>query len=289
MCVKMEDRSVLFITLDSCRYDSFEMARTPNFDKLGKARAAGTHGTYTLPAHMSFFMGYLPSVGSVPFDAYYTPEIKQLWRLTTGRARDPATVGISVDGITVPKAYEKRGFRVVGSGGVRWFRHPLLAGQFDRFHFFGESDFASVFAKRQLHEFPLNHIDYLIDEVGSDRFFLFINCPETHVPYDCGTGDYPADASRIIKKYQHLWGFKKAFAEHAIVDVGELRALQSLQIAAVEEVDRKIGILLAKIDQPLLVVVAGDHGECFGEDDMWGHGYPHPKVTEVPLLIATVR
>ncbi|WP_144114456.1 sulfatase-like hydrolase/transferase [Pseudomonas tremae] len=285
----MSERSVLFITVDSCRYDSFSQARTPTFDSLGHTRAAGTHGTYTLPAHMSFFMGYLPSVIKPPFNDFYSPEVRQLWRLASGRQRDPMTIGVSIDGESVPKSYAKRGFRVIGAGGVRWFRHPALAKHFDTFHFYGKNDFVSVFTEREASEFPLNHIDELVDEIGSDPFFLFINCPETHVPYDCGVAPLPESAKETIKKHKNLWGLKKAFSHEVDVDTAALAQLQKLQVAALEEVDRKVGILLSKISHPLLVVIAGDHGECFGEDGMWGHGYPHEKVTEVPLLIATVN
>jgi glucan phosphoethanolaminetransferase (alkaline phosphatase superfamily) len=35
-------------------------------------------------------------------------------------------------------------------------------------------------------------------------------------------------------------------------------------------------------------MVTADHGECFGEDGLWGHAIYHPKIMHVPLLIFTV-
>jgi len=35
-----------------------------------------------------------------------------------------------------------------------------------------------------------------------------------------------------------------------------------------------------------MLIVCGDHGECFGENMYWGHGYSIPPVMEVPLLIS---
>jgi arylsulfatase A-like enzyme len=49
-----------------------------------------------------------------------------------------------------------------------------------------------------------------------------------------------------------------------------------------------MGDLLDTVDsvgRPTLVVICGDHGECFGEDEHWGHGFYHPKVMEVPMII----
>jgi hypothetical protein len=57
-----EDHNVLFITLDSCRYDTFVKANTPVMDKIGLVNSARTHGDYTLPAHISMFNGQLPRV-----------------------------------------------------------------------------------------------------------------------------------------------------------------------------------------------------------------------------------
>jgi hypothetical protein len=64
--------------------------------------------------------------------------------------------------------------------------------------------------------------------------------------------------------------------------------LHKAQISALESLDCKINRLLDLIPKPLLLVISGNHGECFGEDGLWGHGFPHPRVMQVPLLIAQV-
>jgi hypothetical protein len=279
------ESNVLFVTLDACRYDTTLAAHIPNLRALGPIRRAGTHGTYTLPSHMSFFMGYLPAVIDAPHDPFYTPEVRQMWRLASGRQRDPATIGLEIQAENVVLDYRRRGYKTIGCGGVRWFRHPALQSQFESFHFYGENDHASVFNSRQHREFPLNHTDELIREIASEPYFLFMNCPETHVPYDFGEGDLNPAWRRIIEKYRNLWGAKRATFPLDEVDQYELRELQNAQIAALESVDRRLGRLIRDLPKPLLVIVSGDHGECFGEDRMWGHGYPHEKVMEVPLVI----
>ena len=37
--------------------------------------------------------------------------------------------------------------------------------------------------------------------------------------------------------------------------------------------------------RPTTVVVTADHGECLGEEGLYGHAFHHEKVMEVPLLI----
>lgn len=283
------DHNVLFVTLDCCRYDTYQRANTPNIDRLGPMRRAGTMGTYTLPAHTSFFMGYLPFVIESPFEPFYSPDVRQLWRLSSGRKKDPATIGISIEQPTVLRDYSARGFKVAGFGGVRWFRHPALSGLFDEFHLFSENDFNSVFDGRHRHEFPLSRIDDVVSSLAGERFFLFINSAETHVPYDFGDGVLPSAGRRVIEKYRDLWGFKRSKLNNFDFDHSELSFLHGAQVAALEAVDTKLGTLLSKLPRPLLVIITGDHGECFGEDMAWGHGFPHAKVTEVPLLITMLE
>ncbi len=289
MVETLANYNVVFITLDSCRFDTTQIANIPYLNQLGGFKCARTHGDYTLPAHMSFFMGYLPSVITEPRLPYYSSDVKQLWRLSSGRKRDPETCGLVLQGNNILEGYRDLGFKIVGSGGVRWFRSPILKEMFDSFYFYGKTDFHSVFRQRQLTEFPLNHVDELTGALGDDKYFLFINCPETHTPYDIGTGELIDGTHKIIEKYSDLWGFKTAKSPLATSDIECLKSLHKAQIAALEEVDKRIKVFLENIPKPYLLVISGDHGECFGEDQFWGHGYGHDKVLEVPLLITTVK
>lgn len=61
--------SILFVTLDSLRYDvaraALHAGQTPHLAKLlpgGRWEERRTPGTFTLPAHMAFFSGFLPKL-----------------------------------------------------------------------------------------------------------------------------------------------------------------------------------------------------------------------------------
>ena len=265
------------------------MADMPFLKRLGNIRKAYTHGTYTLPAHMSFFMGYLPVINEAPFEAYYASEIKQLWRLKSGRLRSPLTIGLHLEGLSVLEGYRNLSYTSLGYGGVRWFRHQYLQRMFDEFKYYPVSDYVSVFNERQQSEFPLNHLDEIVSSASSyEKFFIFINSPETHVPYDFGYGIYSEEIRKIIHKGKNIWGCKKSNAEDCQITASDFRKLHYCQIAALEAIDSKIEDLVNRLPKPLLVVICGDHGECFGEDQNWGHGFPNQKVMEVPLLIAKI-
>ena len=75
-----DNTSFLIITLDCCRWDTFERANTGLLDSLCEFRMAYTHGTYTLPAHISIFAGILPDVrDDIP---YYNRFSKNLFRVS---------------------------------------------------------------------------------------------------------------------------------------------------------------------------------------------------------------
>ena len=54
--------SVLLITLDSCRYDSFRRSTTPAMDRVGPLHLAMAPSHFTFGSHAAIFKGFLPSV-----------------------------------------------------------------------------------------------------------------------------------------------------------------------------------------------------------------------------------
>ena len=56
------------------------------------------------------------------------------------------------------------------------------------------------------------------------------------------------------------------------------------QLACLEPLDAALGPLLAAFSRAS-VLVCGDHGDAWGEDGLWSHGFFHHKVLEVPLLV----
>ena len=50
----------LFVTLDSCRWDSYQRAAMPFLNGICPARRAYAQATFTYAAHMAMFQGVLP-------------------------------------------------------------------------------------------------------------------------------------------------------------------------------------------------------------------------------------
>ena len=58
----IDPTSVLFITLDSCRFDTFERAQAPNLKGLGTVYKAKAPGNFTFAPHAAMFVGFTPGI-----------------------------------------------------------------------------------------------------------------------------------------------------------------------------------------------------------------------------------
>ena len=114
--------------------------------------------------------------------------------------------------------------------------------------------------------------------------FAFINYGETHSPFrhrgmtaEPTSVDSRYSLERILNQrgvWDETWTFDKdAFAS---------------QVACAAFLDARTGELLdffRRRARPTTVVVCSDHGECFGENGLYGHAFHHEKVMGIPLLI----
>ena len=254
---------VLFVTYDSCRWDTWQAADTSRVERYEPALRAWSQATFTYPSHLAALQGILPhSALWIPF---YNRYCRQLVRISVVSASAPALITLPGSVLDLPSGFSSAGYRTFVSGATGWFRHPDLGRSFDRVLFTG------IHASRQVAEF----LDW---QAQSDQpFFTLINFGETHYPYQYGwliepQGPSPARA-------------------HAQGEPLDLRALHDQQIECCSYLDGQLGqILTALARQPraTIVVVTADHGDCFGEDGLVGHGFYHEKVMEVPMVVFAV-
>ncbi len=292
----LEDKNVLFITLDSCRYDTAQKANIPTIRSLGEVKRAHTHASYTVPAHTAFFTGHLPAVLDHPPSKYYSESAGQLWRIKTGKGRD-REAGIVFNAQNILEGYRQLGFSIVGAGGVSQFTDGSFLRNFfkkDEFMYFGRNLDEEPLHSRNVQEFPLNNLNPIIKRIkDKDKWFLFINCPETHYPYDIGNG-FPVEIQQYFPELYKNLNLRETDELQTIPD--EIYAmLHDMQIKALEYVDTRINELLKMLpkNKDTLVIIASDHGENFGEvfngRQRWGHLLPTKEVLEVPLLISVIE
>lgn len=258
----LDPSSVLFITLDSCRFDTFAAAAAPNLRAVGELHRAYAPGTFTYSSHAAMFMGFTPGRPERK-TPYVNPKFARIFRLSGGGAHPGQQLPFaSLTGNDVIDGFRRRGYVTVGSGAVRWFdpeteTSRALVQSFE--HFFYPGNTHSL--RRQV-DFLLEHVDQ------ADRpVFAFLNVGETHVPYWHAGADWPRNVNPCV-----------AFG--ADNDADECRRRQ---LACLEYVDAQLAGLLS-LFADANVVVCADHGDAWGEDGLWEHGIHHWTVLEVPLL-----
>jgi hypothetical protein len=257
--------SILFITLDSCRYDTFEAADAPNLKSVGQLFKAHAPGSFTFSSHSAMFIGFTPGVDEA--EAYANPHYARIFRLAGGNSGAEPWVRLS--GRNVIDGFRRLGYLTVGTGAAGWFNPALLTSRplvrpFDKFFYGGDT----YYLRKQI-DFVMRTIR---DETGP--LFVFMNIGETHVPYWHEGAPWPLDD-----------GPCKAFRQ----DDGNDPALcRERQRACVEWIDSQLAPVLDHFKDANAIVCA-DHGDAWGEDGQWGHGFQHPTVIDVPLLYRLVH
>ncbi|MEW1544944.1 STM4013/SEN3800 family hydrolase [Streptomyces tsukubensis] len=248
--------SILFVTLDSLRYDVARAAlnegRTPHFARLlptGEWELRQTPGTFTLPAHMAFFSGFLPKL---PKPA----QPSRLWECRPPSFKTVPPETFVFDAPSLLKGLNHHGYRTVCVGGVTYFSRgtPLgnvLPDMFDEDHW--RPEFCSSEPDSTRHQVDQSLV--LAEQYAERPLFLFVNISATHVPH----GHYIGDSTDSVRS----------------------------QIAALAYTDSHLGRMIDRLtcDRHWLVIICADHGDAFGEDGYWGRGIVRPEVTDVPYAV----
>ena len=259
----LDRESVLFVTLDSCRFDTFQAARTPTLDAVGPLHAAQAPSHFTFGSHAAMFMGFTPSVTAAPVPLL-NPKFAKLFKLAGAGSGGRGGEGYTLVGRDVIDGFRNAGFACYGSGAVGWFdtATPVarwLTGSFDEFYYPGDTRSGA------------SQVGWLMERVGrvgDGRMLAFLNLGETHVPYwHAGAAWSPDD--NPCRPFQTL---------------DRREECRTRQTACLEYLDTQLSGLIGAFAHATILVCA-DHGECWGEDGVWEHGVPHPMTLTVPLMM----
>lgn len=262
---RSSSESVLFISLDSCRYDTFRRARTPCLDGVGPLHRAQAPSHFTYGSHAAFWMGFTPGVFSGR-DPWLNPKAGKLFRMAYSGARGNDADGFRLEGANLIEGFRRRGYATFGSGAVEWFNPAsetgaVLGAPFDRFFYPGDVSHLQA---------QLAWIDEQLSILPPQQpVFLFLNVGETHVPYWHQGAAWDPWPSPCVP-------FGDEHASRA--------ECRRRQVACLEWVDGRLGPLLARFGDATILICA-DHGDCWGEDGLWEHGISHPATLTVPLLL----
>lgn len=261
---------LVWLVLDSCRYDSFAKARKPNMDRLGQIERRYSYASWTSPSHFVMLMGMLPH--SSPTNIFASEVYKTEYAKWVDRigVRDLSFKSF-LPGLWLPKMMQDLGYRTVARVSMPVLNpYTPLNRNFDDYRLMG------------------NHFDLpgIVDsiEISSPQpHFFFLNVGETHYPYMLPPESLPhvSGVHGVLKRMDD----DGVDSSDVMFDPEKMEFLHAQQVRCVEYVDSYVGKLMEKMPAGTHFIITADHGELFGEAGYFGHGpIMHEKVFEVPLL-----
>lgn len=257
--------SVLFLTLDSCRFDTFRASSVPNLRSVGPLRRAQSPSHFTYGSHSSFWMGFTPGLANSS-QPWINPKAGKLFRMNFGGSVGHGADAFSLNGRNIVEGFRALGYTAIGTGAVSWFdtstpTGSVLAHPFNQFFYSGDTFSLSA---------QLRWLEHALDRIPTDHpSFVFLNIGETHVPYWHEGAPWDPWPSPCIP-----FGGKHC----------SRRESRRRQRACLEWVDAQLSPLLAAFSSST-IIACSDHGDCWGEDGLWEHGVSHPSTLTVPLLL----
>lgn len=245
---------IVFITLDSLRYDAaqhaFETGRIPNIARyLGHSGWEKRHtpASFTYAAHQAFFTGFLPTP--------CTPGIHpRLFASEFSGSVSTASETFLFTEATLPEALAARGYHTICIGGTGFFNQQnslsrVLPSLFSEAHWREELGVTSPTSP----DAQVGQALQCVDGARSARIFLFINVSAIHQPN---------------------WYFQEGPRYDSLAS----------HTAALAAVDRSLGRLFERMNRrgPTFVLLCSDHGTAYGEDGYTGHRIGHEVVWTVP-------
>jgi hypothetical protein len=268
-----DDEDFLLVTWDSCRYDAYQKARTPILDSYCQPRQAWAMATYTLPAHVAMFQGFLPHVHAA--EPFFNRFYQQLWRIGHRRIHVKPLVVFPPHTSSIVQGFADRGYFTVGTAAMDWFEDSeVLRDGFEKFEITGSE------ARKQN-----RWLTAAIEKNAQKKAcFAFVNYGETHSPFH---HEDMAEAGPAVKEQfsrARLWNQQGLLQKEWTLNEEAF----GRQVACAEFLDARMGELIdffKKRGRPTTIVMCADHGECFGEQGLYGHAFYHEKIMEVPLII----
>lgn len=248
-------RDVLFMTLDTLRYDvavqALAQGMTPVLAKLlpgGQWEERHSPGSFTFAAHQAFFAGFLPTPARPGRHA----------RLFALRFPGSETTGPGTwvfDQPTIVAGFAELGYQTICIGGTGFFNTTtalgrVMPGYFAEQHWHPRLGVTDPRSTQHQVELAVSRLQALSIE---RRAFLFINVSALHRP-----------------NHGYLPGAKHDSRES--------------QMAALAYVDSQLPPLLAALRERggCLAIMCSDHGTTYGDDGFTGHRVAHPMVWTVP-------
>ena len=297
----MPPKKIILISLDTLRADhlgcyGYPRNTSPTLDTLAKQgilfKNAFSPSSHTIPAHGSIFTGKYPSKHTIGFNQNIFVE--------TGK------LNTDID-TTLAEVLKNCDLKTAAfiSGIVLGKNTNFNAG----FESYDDKIGDDPYGRRKCTDTNQNVLNWLTDNFAQN-FFLFIHYFDIHGPYNCEEkyqklflNDSNYKKSPIPHKYSGPNPERNTIPEYQLLDVKRDRQNRIIDFetdlgyyiaqydGCIRYLDDNLGLLFDKLQQlgiydDTLIIVTSDHGEAFGENDVYFyHGL---TVTREQILVPLI-
>lgn len=265
-------RNLVYLVIDSARYDSFVAAKTPNMGRLGKVERRYSYASWTSPSHLVYLMGMTPHDN--PTGVFASEVYKADYRKWAERLGVPEiSMREFVPKFSLPAFLKNKGYATHAMVSMPIInQHTPLSRDFDSYRLMPRhDDFGAIIEATRFS--------------ASSPSFYFMNLGEAHYPYLIPENELPPITGEGGVIVRHGDPAAEAGEAERYFNTAHLKRFRDSQVAAIERVDNLMERLFAKCPADTYFLITSDHGELFGENGFFGHGpIFHEKVFEVPFL-----
>jgi len=294
--------NVLFITLDTLRADhvsayGYSRTTTPNLDRVARQGVlfenAFSNASWTLPSHASMLTGLYPHDHHADWRQPMNANVPTLTELFAGRGYVTAAFAANTSYVS-PEWGLGRGFTrfdvygdsIVDDAVRTAFGRRLALNILPRVGYF------DIPGRKRAARLNDEFLKWL-DGVESRPFFALLNFLDAHDPYltaDPFQSMYSPTPSRgdVINFQFQPDTFRRKPKPTAVEVQAEIDAYDGCVTYLDAQLGRLFGELARRgLDRNTLVIVSSDHGESFGNHDLFGHGNAlYFETVHVPLVVA---
>ena len=293
----IEDRpNIILVTMDTTRADhlscyGYGKNTTPNLDTFAKENVifnnAYAPSPWTLPSHASIFTGMYPARHGAhkDWDHLQTNWPRKLDEHHTTLAEILTDHGYQTAGIVASHVlHSSTGF----AQGFTYYDEELISvlGELEHFSLYkliGRWVYLDEIAGRwgvcgYRRAYQINaRVFSWLEKHCQSPFLLFIHYFDPHLPY--------------IPPYKYYRHFQEDENGEITQYEKYKRELVAQYDGELANLDDHLGKLFTRLKELNLynnsmIILTSDHGEFFGEHDMWTHGYElYQEVLKVPLII----
>lgn len=290
--------NVVLIVLDTVRADhlsacGYERDTSPVLKGLQETRDAEltcgaiAPGSWTLPAHASFFTGVMPAEHRAHSISSGIDDFSG-----SGNRGRPLDESLP----TLAEEFAERGYQT----GL-FSANPVVSDAVGLTRGFQDADIADRFS-RYGHTRFVKSIDLFLDHRDrSEPQFMVINIADAHQPWAVPSPEvdwyrYGQAPTYDTKDPSGEWArFNKGELEPLMAEVFVRKATEAYDYG-IWLADRNLGYTLGRLEElgyceerGCRVVITSDHGELLGEEGRLDHGHTaHQANTQVPLMVVNL-